>query len=222
MVLHGWGFQAFFIATVLIALGALVVCLATAMPVRVVAETSRRLGVNFWRTFFPILTAALQFGLASSIVFVFLPPFASSVGLPRIGPFYLLYTSAAIAVRLFGGRLADRLGRQQVILPSLVGLATGVLLFSVLHTTWLLLVIAVINGTSHGFLYPAASALAFDRAPTGGRGRALAAYNMASLTGGAVGALGFGWLAQFVGYRAGFLIAGLILMSGALLFWRKR
>ena len=222
MVLHDWGFQAFFVATVLIALGALVVCLATAMPVRVVAETSRRLGVNFWRTFFPILTAALQFGLASSIVFVFLPPFASSVGLPRIGPFYLLYTSAAIAVRLFGGRLADRLGRQQVILPSLVGLATGVLLFSVLHTTWLLLVIAVINGTSHGFLYPAASALAFDRAPTGGRGRALAAYNMASLTGGAVGALGFGWLAQFVGYRAGFLIAGLILMSGALLFWRKR
>ena len=59
------------------------------------------------------------------------------------------------------------MGRQQAILPSLVGLATGVLLFSVLHSTWLLLVIAVMNGTSHGFLYPAASALAFDRAPSG-------------------------------------------------------
>lgn len=222
IMLHAWGFRSFFAATALVAVGALVVCLATAMPDMVAAETSRLLGLNFWRTFFPILTAALQFGLASSIVFVFLPPFAGYVGLPRIGPFYLLYTSAAITVRLFGGRLADRLGRQQVILPSLVGLATGVLLFSVLQSTWLLLVIAVINGTSHGFLYPAASALAFDRAPSGGRGKALAAYNMASLSGGALGALGFGWMAQLVGYRAGFLIAGLILMSGAFVFWRKR
>jgi MFS family permease len=222
MVLHAWGFRAFFVATVLIGVGALAVCLATAMPATAVSETAGRLGWSFWRTFFPILTAALLFGLANSIVFVFLPPFASHVSLPRIGPFYLLYTSAAIAVRLFGGRLADRLGRQQVILPSLVGLATGVLLFSVLQSTWLLLVIAVINGTSHGFLYPAASALAFDRAPSGGRGKVLAVYNMASLTGGALGALGFGWMAQLVGYRVGFAIAGLILMNGAFLFWRRR
>ena len=222
MVLHGWGFRWFFFTTMLVAVGALIVCLATTMPRVVSADNSGGLGLNFWRTFFPILTAALLFGLASSIVFVFLPPFASYAGLPRIGPFYLLYTSAAIAVRLLGGRVADRLGRPQVILPSLVGLATGVLLFSILRSTWLLLIIAVINGASHGFLYPAASALAFDRAPRGGRGRALAAYNMASVSGGALGALGFGWMAQFVGYRVGFLIAGLILMSGALLFWRKR
>lgn len=222
VLLHLWGFQAFFVATVLVAAGALAVCLATAMPTRMVSENSRPLGLGFWHTFFPILTAALQFGLASSIVFVFLPPFAGYVGLPRIGPFYVLYTGAAVAVRLFAGRLADRLGRQQIILPSLVGLATGVLLFSILRSTWLLLVIAVINGTSHGFLYPAASALAFDRAPSGGRGRVLAAYNMASLSGGALGALGFGWMAQLVGYRIGFLIAGLILTGGALLFWRNR
>lgn len=222
IVLHAWGFRAFFVGTVLIAVAALVVCASTGMPPREAPARSPRLGLSFWRTFFPILMAALQFGLASSIVFVFLPPFARYAGLPRIGPFYLLYTTAAIAVRLLGGRLADRLGRQQVIFPSLVGLATGVLLFSVLRSTWLLLVIALINGASHGFLYPAASALAFDRAPTGGRGRALAAYSMAGLSGGALGAFGFGWLAQFAGYRPGFLMAGLILMGGALLFWRKR
>jgi MFS family permease len=222
MVLRGWGFRAFFVATVLVAAGALAVCVSTAMPAVRASEISPRLGFGFWRTFSPILTAALLFGLASSIVFVFLPPFASAASIPRIGPFYILYASAAVAVRLLGGRLADRLGKQQVILPSLVGLATGVLLFNVLHSTWLLLVIALINGASHGFLYPAASALAFDRAPTGGRGKALAAYNMASLSGGAVGAAGFGWLAELVGYRAAFLMAGVFLMGGALFFWRKR
>jgi MFS family permease len=222
VILRAWGFQAFFASTVLVALGALGVCLATEVPLSGPAEVSRGFGQSFWRTFSPILTAAFQFGLANSIVFVFLPPFARHVGLPRIGPFYILYTSAAIAVRFLGGQLADRLGRQKVILPSLVGLAAGILLFSVLRSTWLLLVIALINGTSHGFLYPAASALAFDRAPAGGRGKALAIYNIAVLMGGAVGAFGFGWLVEFCGYRLGFLLVGIILVTGAGVFWQRR
>ncbi|HYL81290.1 MAG TPA: MFS transporter [Candidatus Acidoferrum sp.] len=222
LILNAWGFQAFFASTVLLALGALGVCVVTAVPISEHAEVARSFGPGFWRTFSPILTAAFQFGLASSIVFVFLPPFARYVGLPRVGPFYLVYTCAAIAVRLLAGRLADRLGRQKIILPSLAGLAAGILLFSLLHSTWLLLVIAVINGTSHGFLYPAASALAFDRAPAGGRGMALAIYNIAVLLGGAVGAFGFGWMVELVGYRPGFLLAGLILVFGAGVFWQRR
>ncbi len=222
MVLRAWGFRALFVGTVAVALGALAVCVATVVPVPQASEASQGLGSGFWRTFSPVLTAAFQFGLASSIVFVFLPPFARQVGLPRIGPFYLLYTASAVAVRFLGGRLADRFGRWQVILPSLAGLAGGVLLFSVLRSTWLLLVIALVNGASHGFIYPATSALAFDRAPSGARGMALSAYNMAALTGGATGAIGFGWLAQLVGYRPAFVTAGLILVVGALVFWRKR
>ena len=79
IVLKAWGFRTFLVVTVLVAMGALAVCLATAMPAMGTPETSRRLGFGFWRTFSPILTAALQFGLASSIVFVFLPPFAGAV-----------------------------------------------------------------------------------------------------------------------------------------------
>ncbi|HSB78246.1 MAG TPA: MFS transporter [Candidatus Methylomirabilis sp.] len=221
VILKAWGFQVFFASTVLVAMGALGVCLATAVPISEAAEVSPGFGPSFWRTFSPILTAAFQFGLASSIVFVFLPPYARYVGLPRVGPFYVVYTCAAIAVRFLGGQLADRLGRQKIILPSLVGLATGILLFSLLHSTWLLLVIALINGTSHGFLYPAASALVFDRAPSGGRGKALAIYNIAVLMGGAVGAFGFGWLVELLGYRAGFLSVGCILVVGAGVFWRR-
>ncbi|HSB72809.1 MAG TPA: MFS transporter [Candidatus Methylomirabilis sp.] len=221
-ILRVWGFQALFAATALVAVAALAVCLATTMPAAVPVPSTHGLGPSFWPTFLPILIAAFLFGLANSIVFVFLPPFARFVGLPRIGPFYVLYTGAAITVRLLGGRLADRLGRQQVILPSLVGLAIGILLFALLSSTWLLLLVALINGTSHGFLYPAASALAFDRAPSGGRGRTLAVYNIAVLLGGATGAFGFGWLVELLGYRPGFLLVGLLLATGAGVFWRKR
>jgi len=223
MVLQAWGFRTLFVSSIVVAAGTLAVCLAIVVPAAPEAsESFQGFGSGFWHTFFPVLTAAFQFGLANSIVFVFLPPFARQVGLPRIGPFYLLYAVAAIAVRFLGGRLADRFGRRQVILPSLVGLAAGVLLFSVLHSTWLLLVIALINGASQGFVYPATSALAFDRAPSGARGRALAAYNMAVFTGGAFGGIGFGWMAQLLGYRQGFVVAGFILVAGALVFWRKR
>jgi MFS family permease len=222
IILRAWGFPALFAASLLVALATLGVCLATAVPAPEPSEETPGLGPGFWRTFAPVLTSAFQFGLANSIVFVFLPPFARQVGIPRIGPFYVVYTAMAIAVRFLGGRLADRFGRWQVILPSLVGLATGVFLFSVLDSTWILLLIALVNGTSHGFVYPATSALAFDRAPSGSRGRALSAYNMAALTGGAVGAIGFGWLAQHVGYRPGFVATGLVLGLGALVFWRKR
>ncbi|OGC01066.1 MAG: hypothetical protein A3G35_14645 [candidate division NC10 bacterium RIFCSPLOWO2_12_FULL_66_18] len=223
IVLQAWGFRTLFVASVVVAAGTLAVCVAIVVPApSEVPGTFLGFGAGFWHTFFPVLTAAFQFGLANSIVFVFLPPFARQVGIPRIGPFYLLYAVAAIVVRFLGGRLADRFGRRQVILPSLVGLAAGILLFSVLHSTWLLLVIALINGASQGFVYPATSALAFDRAPSGARGRALAAYNMAALTGGAVGAIGFGWLAEVLGYRQGFVVAGLILVAGALLFWRRQ
>jgi MFS family permease len=222
MVMRVWGYRVLFMGASLVGAAGLLVCIAMTVPVMGAGEADERLGTGFWRNFFPVLTAAFQFGLATSIVFVFLPPFASRLGLSRIGPFYVLYTVTAIAVRFLGGRLADRLGRRQVILPSLVGLAAGVLLFAVLHESWLLLVIAAVNGAAHGFVFPATSALAFDLAPGGGRERALAAYNLAALIGSTIGATGFGGLARLLGYRPAFVIAGLVLAGGAVVFWRKR
>jgi MFS family permease len=222
MVLRGYGFRVLFAGTVLLGIGTLAVCLATEIPVPMAVEVPRRLGPGFWRTFMPVIVSSFQFGLANSIVFVFLPPFARYVGLPRIAPFYIVYTLMAVAVRFLGGRLADRLERRQVILPSLIGLSIGVLLFSVLQSTWMLVLIAFINGTAHGFVYPATSAMAFDRAPSGARGRALAVFNTAVLAGVTTGAVGFGWFVELVGYRPGFVALGLVLALGAGVFWRKR
>jgi MFS family permease len=222
VVLRHFGFPVLFAVTLALALATLGVCLAGEVPREALPETARRLGRSFWRKFSPVLVPAFQFGLANAVVFVFLPPFAHSVGLPRVGPFYLVYSLMAVAVRFFGGRLADRLERRQVILPALVGLALGVLALSLLESTWLLIVVGIVNGTAHGFLFPAASALAFDLAPAAARGKALAIFNAAILAGGIVGAIGFGWIAELVGYRPGFLCLGLALGVGAAVFWRKR
>lgn len=221
-ILRAFGFPTLFAATLLLGAATLAVCLAAAVPRPMAIEAPRALGAGFWQGFTQVVLSGFQFGLANSVVFVFLPPFAGYVGLPRVGPFYVVYTLMAVAVRFLGGRLADRLERRQVILPSLVGLSVGVLLFSALRSTWMLVVIALINGTAHGFLYPAASAMAFDRAPRGARGRVLAMFNTAILAGTMTGAVGFGWLAELVGYRTGFLVLGVALVAGSGVFWRKR
>ena len=222
VVLRASGFRALFAGTLLLGVGTLAVCLATEVPRPMAVESPRPLGAGFWQGFAPVMLSSFQFGLANSVVFVFLPPFGRHAGLPRVAPFYIVYTVMAVAVRFFGGRLADQLERRQVILPSLVGLSAGILLFSTLQSTWMLVLIAFINGTAHGFVFPATSAMAFDRAPRGARGRALAMFNTAALAGATTGAVGFGWLAELVGYRAGFAVLGLALAVGSGVFWRKR
>jgi MFS family permease len=216
VVLRAWGFHLFFLATVLVAGGALVLTWATPMPPAGPTLSAPRLGWTFWRAYLPVLLPVFQYGLANAILFVFLPPFARQVGLARVGPFYLAYTGAAIAVRFCAGGLADRFGRQRVILPSLVGMTVGLLICSVLHATWLLVLIGVVNGTAQGFVFPATSALAFDQAPLGRRNQALAIYNIANLLGAALGASGFGWLAENLGYRPGFVLAACVLAPGVL------
>jgi MFS family permease len=215
------GFPAFFWSTVAVSTVTLVLAALVPTPPIAPAERAPRLGWEGWAPFLPVLLPAFQYGLANVIVFIFLPPFARGLGLPRVGPFYIAYTGAAILVRFVGGGLADRIGRAQVIVPALGGMTLGILLSSTLNGTWLLVLIGLLNGTAQGFVMPAANALAFERAPHGRRGQAVAFYTGANLVGATVGASGFGWLAQACGYRPAFILASSLLALGTWAFWRK-
>jgi MFS family permease len=222
VILRHWGFPAFFAATVGAGVAAFTCAALVPAPPFTPAPSGPRLGWAGWVGFLPVLLPGFQYGLANVIVFVFLPPFARALGLPRVGPFYIAYTGAAILVRFVGGGLADRVGRRRVIVPALGAMTAGVLLCGGLQATWLLVLIGILNGTAQGFVMPVANALAFERAPGGQRGQALALYNCANLAGSMLGASGFGWLAQAVGYPSAFLIAGGVLAAGSWTFWRLR
>jgi MFS family permease len=221
-ILRGWGFPAFFAATMGAAVAAAACAALVPAPPFAPAPRGPRLGWAGWVGFLPVLLPGFQYGFANVIVFVFLPPFARALGLPRIGPFFIAYTGAAILVRFLGGGLADRVGRRRVIVPALGVMTAGVLLCSGLHATWLLILIGILNGTAQGFVMPAANALAFERAPGGRRGQALALYNGANLVGSMLGASGFGWLVQALGYRPAFVLASSVLALGSWAFWRQR
>jgi MFS family permease len=222
VILGAGGFSAFFIATVCVSSATLTLAALVPTPSTTPAPRGPRLGWAGWASFLPVLLPGFQYGLANTIVFVFLPPFARALGLPRVGPFYIAYTGAAILVRFMGSGLADRVGRERVIVPALGAMTVGILLCSGLTTTWLLVMIGLLNGTGQGFVMPAANAMAFERAPSGRRGQAVALYNGANLLGGTLGAAGFGWLVQAFGYRPAFVLAGSMLAVGSWVFWRQR
>ena len=219
VVLHTWGFQALFFATGLLGVGAVLVCAAVPLPAALPRIESSPPARRGWLPFLPVLQPAFQFGLANTILFVFLPPFGQQIGIRRVGIFYLIYTAAAIAVRVGGGRLADRLGRRQIILPALAGQTLGLVLCVGLQSTTVLVLVGLLNGTAQGFLFPATSALAFELAPSGRRTGILAIFSMAVLLGGVVGATGFGWAAEVLGYRPSFGLASALLGLGTLIFW---
>ena len=221
LIIGSAGFSAFFMTTVCVSAVTLVLAGLVPTPAAVPVARPARLGWQGWAPYLPFLLPAFQYGLANVIVFVFLPPFARALQLPRVGPFYIAYTGAAILVRFVGGGLADRISRAQIIVPALGGMAAGILLSSALNSTWLLVLIGLLNGTGQGFAMPAANALAFERAPHGRRGQALAFYTGANLLGATVGACGFGWLAEAFGYRPAFIVASGLLAIGTYAFWRK-
>ena len=219
VLLHAWGFHALFLATGLLGAGAVLVCAAVPLPSEGERPESTAPALWGWLPLLPVLQPAFQFGLANTILFVFLPPFGQHAGLPRVGLFYLVYTAAAIAVRVGGGRLADRLGRRRIILPSLIGQTLGLALCVGLQSTTVLVLVGLLNGTAQGFLFPATSTMAFELAPSGRRTGILAVFNMAVLLGGVVGATGFGWLAEVLGYRPSFGVASALLGLGTTVFW---
>ena len=164
------------------------------------------------------------FGIASGTVFTFLPSFAELLGVRGLGLFYTGYSGAAIAVRIAGGQLIDTRGRRAVIVPSMfvITAATGIL--AVLATfldraTWLpvlpfLVLAGVLAGASHGFLYPALSAMLVDLTPETRRGSAVGIFSAAVLAGTALGSITFGYVAHGFDYRVMWSGLSAVLLGG--------
>src|SRR3989442_9456525 len=78
------------------------------------------------------MAVTIFFGLGTGVIFAFLPTFAESLGVHTLPLFYTGYAGAAMAARVFGGRLIDTQGRHAVIVPSMfVQAAATALLASV-------------------------------------------------------------------------------------------
>jgi MFS family permease len=170
------------------------------------------------------------FGLGSGTIFAFLPTFAQSLAVAGLSLFYTAYAAAAIAVRIFGGRLIDTRGRRAVIVPSmflqmvapallaLVGVA--VTRSSTTPVVPVLFVAGLVSGAAHGFLYPGLAALVTDLTAAARRATAVGVFSAMFLLGQTLGAVLFGAVAHWLGYASMWTMLTMLLLIGSALSMR--
>jgi MFS family permease len=107
-----------------------------------------------------------------------------------------LYGAGALASALLGGELADRLGRRQTIVLSMVGSAAAVLGLSQASSLSWILALSAVAGLFAELYRPASSALLTDLIPPERRVTAFAVYRLAINAGMAAGPAVAGLMAR--------------------------
>jgi len=173
------------------------------------------------RTYFIPNTASFLFGTAYGSIFTFLPVFLLIRKISTIGVFVVVYALTVVGTRTLGRKLSDRLPRERLSLLSLLLLGIGILSIPFIRGHVGLALVAAVSGTGHGFLFPSLSALILDRAGKEKGGMAMAMFTGAFDMGLVIGAAAFGFVAEYLGYRAMFFSAAGFTAAGALFFFTQ-
>ena len=165
---------------------------------------------------------SLSFSLGLTSYFIFLKPFAETVGLTNVSFFFTTYSSVAVLIRLFGARLPQQLGEKKVLSISLGCLAIGILMISHLPTIWGLMFTGMLCGTGHGYGFPILSSILIKNTSRKIRGSVITFYTLLFDIGFLIGAPLWGLLVTISGYNMMFLTAALMIIGGILLVLHRQ
>jgi MFS family permease len=160
-----------------------------------------------------ILLAMAAVGAGFYVAVAFLAPLALSRGMHAVRGFFVAYTVAALAIRLFGGPLTDRLGLARTAVVGMVVYGLFIALLAGVGTASLA-PLGVGFGLAHGVLFPALMALLFVDADSTERAN-LAAIANGVMNVGLLSVLLFGQLANHVGLPAVFVLTGVLVAAAA-------
>ncbi len=215
-IIRGFGFSTFFLA----AAGMAAIGLLLALPL---PESFKGLSHESSPPFFSVLVKrkrlivavlALLFGFGVSASGSFVSPFAQEKDIVFISLYYLCYSSAAVLTRLFGGRLADRIGEERLIPYGQILTGGGLLMLMLLGGNTILAFSGLMAGCGHGFLFPCLNAMAVRNEPIAIRGKITGIFTGGIDAGVFVGSIILGYIGEWVGFRALFFAAGLALLAG--------
>jgi MFS family permease len=172
----------------------------------------------------PLWFLGIVFGVVLAGVFTFVKRFVMEEQVASVGAFFSAYTGAAIAVRLVGGSLPDRVGPRRVLLPALVTLSAGFACLAAADGAREVLAAGVLCGLGHGFTFPILSALVVTRARESERGAAIAILTALPDVGALAGAPSLGWVIEARGFGAMFATAAVLMLAGTAVFaaWDRR
>lgn len=171
---------------------------------------------------FLIGLVAISFGFGLASTSNFLAPYALERQLAFISLFYISYSTAASLTRLFGGKLADRVGEEKIIPYALILTGAGLFSLIFLQGNGLFVLAGFLSGCGHGFLFPSLNALAIRGEPPYLRGKITGVFTGGIDTGAFAGALSLGFIGDWLGFKILFFVAGLgpLIGLGIYSLWR--
>lgn len=150
----------------------------------------------------------------------FIPTFGITFGIDGIGIYFTIFALTLLATRFFIGKLADRYGVANVIIPGIILVLIG---FSVLGFTTTLtqvMIAAGFIGFGYGCINPTMNAFIMKVCPIERRGAATATYYAAFDGGSGIGSMVGGIITQALGFHITFFCLVGIASIGLLLFFK--
>lgn len=167
-----------------------------------------------WIASLTLFAAATIYGA----IITFLPVYAPERGVSDFGVFFTTYAGFTLISRVVAGKMSDRFGRRAVIIPFMCLVAMAVFFFPLLRDSYLLMFIGGCFGLGFGAFMPALGAYVVDQTIPKDRGSALAFFTAFMDLGITAGSVGLGLVGGYLGYDSMFVIGGIIVVMGILLF----
>lgn len=160
-------------------------------------------------------------GAIRGAMIYFIAVFGNSVGIARVGTFFLVFSLAAILTRFRLGDVSDRYGRKTVILPAALIIGANLFLIAQVRGLPLLVVTGFVGGIGQGLIFPALSTYIIDFLGRENKGLAISLYNSLFDVGMGIGSPVFGWVSDVAGYRWMYRIAAVLLLVATAVFMVK-
>ncbi|MGB9893036.1 MAG: MFS transporter, partial [Candidatus Saccharicenans sp.] len=178
------------------------------------------LGTSFW-VLLIIGSMPIIHGSVRGAIIYFMPLLIRALDLGRVGPFFIIFSAAAIVSRFRLGGVSDVYGRKKVVIISAVIIALNLMLVSQIKSVVLLLVTGFIGGFGQGLIFPALSTYIIDFMGRENKGLAISLYNSLFDVGMGLGSMFYGWITELVGLQLMYLVAGLLLLLANFMFMIK-
>ena len=165
-----------------------------------------------------VAVLAFLFGVALAASGNFIFPYAAEYNLAGGFLYYAFYSGSAIASRLRGGTMADRLGESRIIPYAITLTAVGFLSLLPQPTCKTLIISGLLTGCGHGLLYPCLNSLAVRNESIQDRGKITGIFTGSIDAGNLIGSLSLGYIGDLTGFTGLFTSTILSLLFGLVIF----
>ncbi|MCP4756439.1 MAG: MFS transporter [Proteobacteria bacterium] len=220
-VVRLFGFNAFFLTVS--AFGGVGLILQFLLPETFVPSAAAEEDVSFFtvlksKKVLGVAFLSLFFGAGLAAQGGFVSPYVKHLGLPSISLFFVAYSAAAVLARVFGSKMADRIGEENIIPWSFIVNACGYLSLIFIVDNWHLAGAGFITGCGHGLIFPCLNALAVRDEPAHRRGKVSGTFTGAMDGGMFVGSITLGYIGEWFGFTHIFATVFVVLVTCAVTF----